>query len=249
MQSIQTAINKKSKNLIRTCLLATLFYGCSPATQDIYADTLGIAPDMDNSTPESSEHVATAVNELSIQDPTARASLRREEVVPQEEKKKIVPVTSPKAANTTKATSTDLTAAPKKISNLPAAPVKLNQLYFDNHDKHFYEDAPASKAPRLTKASYSPTDNRQLIQPLTSGKTFETSKIDEIISRANLQATGGEVPDFFYPIALISLGLVVGIASFGYSYELKRIRAAEKNALANRNLWTKGLTEIIPRRD
>ena len=237
------------------CLNILLFAGCSSTTQDLFADSLGVVPDSDIQRLAPLDETKTAINELTIKDPTARAALGREEIVPQEEKKKITPqslplTTPPKVQNTSPSTFNHKYLPPGGNSAIEKSAqitsVKLNQLYFDNQKKHS-EDSVPTPLVKFSRANYTQSDSPQVIQDL-SNFSPPISKLESLAVRANQKMTGGELPTYTLPFALIALGLIIITAALGYNWELKRVQAAEKNELAKKNLWNKGLTELLPPR-
>ena len=193
-----------------------------------------MAPENDEVQSSSSEQVTTAVNELSIQDPTARASLRgdeneiNDEVVPQEEKKKIVPVLNTNVLDTVHSDSSDFSPPAIKSKAIHQnAPLKLNQLYFDNR-KVYSENTAADLLFKLAKASYSAKDSHQALEPLKTDTFPNYSKLENLLGRTNQSITGGIVPSYAIPAVLIVIGSIIGVAAIGYNFELNRIGAAEK---------------------
>lgn len=255
MQSIQTSSAKLRLFQYIACINLLLLAGCSSSTQDLFADSLGVVPDSDTQQLTSSEETKTAINELTVKDPTARAALGREEVVPEEEKKKIAPQafplkTNPKTLNTSPSTfnqknwprSSSLTT--ENIAQLK--PVKLNQLYFDNQKKYSDDSLPTPLV-KLVRTSYTQNVSPHNIPDLQSA-SGPISKLESLAARANQKMTGANLPTYTLPITLIAFGLILGSAVFGYKWELKRIEASERSELAKKNLWNKGLTELLPPR-
>lgn len=76
------------RNLAITGLITTGSSGCSSTNQDLFADSLGIVPDFEIQQPATSNEIKTAVNELTIEDSTARAALGYQSVGTDEAKNK-----------------------------------------------------------------------------------------------------------------------------------------------------------------
>ena len=251
MQSIERSKFEFPALLFRGCLVITLLSACSSAAQEIYSDTLGVTPERDLSS-DSPIDVKTAVNELAIKDPTARAALGREEVVPKDEKKKILSVSSKKSTGSFLKSAEDSSATTKKNSVFykPTAldsPVKLNQLYFDNRYGAI-EAASNSPSAGVMNARYVVTEPSRKKRLETTVSLPSFNKIELLAAKANQNITGGALPVYALPTGITLICLALGVAILGYKVELKRIQAVEKAELAKKNLWNKGLTEILPPR-